>query len=116
MHRPFWTVGRRWGEHLHQPRNLFLATEEARDLQGQAAGVARFRTQGGKRAPVGPVRHPRVLDLEQSLGGRDVAQAVNSEVCQPDARLEVGDVMIAAGTPDELRRLEELFAPREAVA
>jgi len=24
--------------------------------------------------------------------------------------------MIAAGTPDELRRLEELFAPREAVA
>jgi voltage-gated potassium channel len=33
----------------------------------------------------------------------------------PDARLEVGDVMIAAGTPDELRRLEELFAPREAV-
>jgi voltage-gated potassium channel len=34
----------------------------------------------------------------------------------PDAVLEIGDVMIAAGTPDELRRLEELFAPREAVA
>jgi voltage-gated potassium channel len=34
----------------------------------------------------------------------------------PDALLEVGDVMIAAGTPDELRRLEELFAPAEAVA
>jgi voltage-gated potassium channel len=34
----------------------------------------------------------------------------------PDATLDVGDVMIAAGTPDELRRLEELFAPREAVA
>jgi voltage-gated potassium channel len=34
----------------------------------------------------------------------------------PDARLEAGDVMIAAGTPDELRRLEELFAPSEAVA
>jgi voltage-gated potassium channel len=33
----------------------------------------------------------------------------------PDAVLEVEDVMIAAGTPDELRRLEELFAPREAV-
>jgi hypothetical protein len=25
-------------------------------------------------------------------------------------------VMIAAGAPDELRRLEELFAPAEAVA
>jgi len=35
---------------------------------------------------------------------------------EPDAVLEVGDLMIAAGTPDELRRLEELFAPTEAVA
>jgi voltage-gated potassium channel len=34
----------------------------------------------------------------------------------PEATLDVGDIMIAAGTPDELRRLEELFAPREAVA
>jgi len=34
----------------------------------------------------------------------------------PEAALEPGDVMIAAGTPEELRRLEELFAPREAVA
>jgi voltage-gated potassium channel len=34
----------------------------------------------------------------------------------PDATLDVGDVIIAAGTPDELRRLEELFARREAVA
>jgi voltage-gated potassium channel len=34
----------------------------------------------------------------------------------PDAVLDVGDVIIAAGTPEELRRLEELFAPREAVA
>jgi voltage-gated potassium channel len=34
----------------------------------------------------------------------------------PDAKLEAGDVMIAAGTPEELRRLEELFAPSEALA
>jgi voltage-gated potassium channel len=34
----------------------------------------------------------------------------------PDAALEAGDVMIAAGTPEELRRLEELFAPAESVA
>lgn len=34
----------------------------------------------------------------------------------PDAALDVGDVMIAAGTPEELRRLEELFAPAEAIA
>jgi voltage-gated potassium channel len=35
---------------------------------------------------------------------------------EPNAALEVGDVMIAAGTPEELRRLEELFAPAEAIA
>ena len=34
----------------------------------------------------------------------------------PDARIEVGDVMIGVGTPDEIRRLEDFFAPREAVA
>ena len=34
----------------------------------------------------------------------------------PDAMLEVGDVLIGVGTPQELRMLEDLFAPREAVA
>ncbi len=34
----------------------------------------------------------------------------------PEAQLESGDVMIAAGTGEELRLLENLFAPREAVA
>lgn len=35
---------------------------------------------------------------------------------EPGSALDVGDVMIAAGTPEELRRLEELFAPAEALA
>jgi voltage-gated potassium channel len=34
----------------------------------------------------------------------------------PEAQLESGDVLIAAGTDEELRLLENLFAPREAVA
>jgi voltage-gated potassium channel len=34
----------------------------------------------------------------------------------PDARIEVGDVLIGVGTPEEIRRLEDFFAPREAVA
>lgn len=34
----------------------------------------------------------------------------------PDAVFEEGDVLIGVGTPDELRALEDLFAPREAVA
>jgi voltage-gated potassium channel len=32
----------------------------------------------------------------------------------PDAMLDLGDVLIAVGTPDELRKLEELFGPAEA--
>jgi voltage-gated potassium channel len=34
----------------------------------------------------------------------------------PEAQLESGDVLIAAGTDEELRLLENLFAPREAIA
>jgi voltage-gated potassium channel len=35
---------------------------------------------------------------------------------EPDAVIDVGDVLIGVGTPDEIRRLEEMFAPREALA
>lgn len=35
---------------------------------------------------------------------------------EPDTPLEVGDVLIGVGSPDEIQRLEDLFAPREAVA
>jgi len=34
----------------------------------------------------------------------------------PDLPLEAGDVMIAAGTDEELRALEELFRSAEAIA
>ncbi|TML82222.1 MAG: potassium channel protein, partial [Actinobacteria bacterium] len=34
----------------------------------------------------------------------------------PEAAVEVGDVLIAAGTEEELRALEQLFAPRETLA
>ncbi|HVS85551.1 MAG TPA: potassium channel protein [Gaiellaceae bacterium] len=35
---------------------------------------------------------------------------------EPDTPIEVGDVLIGVGAPDELRRLEDLFARGEAVA
>jgi voltage-gated potassium channel len=35
---------------------------------------------------------------------------------EPDTPIEVGDVLIGVGSADELQRLEDLFAPREAVA
>jgi voltage-gated potassium channel len=35
---------------------------------------------------------------------------------EPDAVIEAGDVLVSVGTSDELRRLEDLFGPHEAVA
>jgi voltage-gated potassium channel len=35
---------------------------------------------------------------------------------EPEAVLDVGDVLVGVGTAEELRRLEELIAPRETVA
>ena len=35
---------------------------------------------------------------------------------EPDATIDVGDVLIGVGSPSEIRSLEDLFAPREPVA
>jgi Trk K+ transport system NAD-binding subunit len=35
---------------------------------------------------------------------------------EPDTPIEVGDVLIGVGSPEEIRALEDLFAPRESVA
>jgi voltage-gated potassium channel len=35
---------------------------------------------------------------------------------EPDTPIEVGDVLIGVGSPDEIQALEDLFAPRETVA
>jgi voltage-gated potassium channel len=35
---------------------------------------------------------------------------------EPEVTLEPGDVLIGVGSPDEIQRLEDLFAPQEAVA
>jgi voltage-gated potassium channel len=62
----------------------------------------------------------RELRIRQQTGAMIVAlrkgDGTFDTTPEPDAVLDVGDVMIAAGTPDELRRLEELFAPTEALA
>ena len=62
----------------------------------------------------------RELRIRQQTGAMIVAlrkgDGTFDTTPEPDAVLDVGDVMIAAGTPEELRRLEELFAPTEALA
>jgi voltage-gated potassium channel len=62
----------------------------------------------------------RELRIRQQTGAMIVAlrkrDGTFDTTPTPDATLDAGDVMIAAGTPEELRQLEELFAPTEALA
>ena len=62
----------------------------------------------------------RDLDIRNRTGALIVAlrklDGTFDTTPTPDAVLEVGDVLIAAGTEEELRALEELFAPREPIA
>jgi voltage-gated potassium channel len=61
----------------------------------------------------------RDLRIRQQTGAMIVAlrkgDGTFDTTPEPDATLDVGDVMIAAGTPEELGRLEQLFAPSEAI-
>jgi voltage-gated potassium channel len=61
----------------------------------------------------------RDLRIRQATGALIVAlrkrDGTFDTTPSPDAVFEVGDVMIAAGTPDELALLEDIFAPRDRV-
>jgi voltage-gated potassium channel len=65
-------------------------------------------------------RSIRDLDIRKETGALIVAlrkrDGTFDTTPNPEAVLEVGDVLIAAGTEEELRALENLFAPRETVA
>jgi voltage-gated potassium channel len=82
------------------------------DLRFEEIEVTEACRQGGKSI--------RDLDIRRETGALIVALRKRDgsfdTTPTPDAVLEVGDVLIAAGTEDELRALEHIFAPREAVA
>ena len=65
-------------------------------------------------------RSIRDLDIRRETGALIVAlrkrDGTFDTTPTPEARLDVGDVLIAAGTTDELQRLEDLFAPKQRVA
>ena len=68
--------------------------------------------QGGKT-----IRH---LDIRKETGALIVALRKRDgsfdTTPNPEAVLDVGDVLIAAGTEAELRLLEQIFASRQTVA
>jgi voltage-gated potassium channel len=82
------------------------------DLQYEEIVVTEASGQSGKTIRELRIRHETgavIVALRKEDGTFDTTP-------DPDAVLESGDVMIAAGSADELRLLEELFAPREPVA
>jgi voltage-gated potassium channel len=82
------------------------------DLRFEEIEVTESSGQGGRTI--------RELDVRRQTGALIVAlrkrDGTFDTTPTPEAMLEVGDVLIAAGTEEELRALERLFAPRETVA
>ncbi len=113
---PYTTAGRVMANLVLRPQvTAFLdvvTTAEGDDFLLEEIEVAGTCPQAGRT-----IRDLRVRDetgaiivaLRKHDGSFDTTPS-------PDERLEVGDVLIGVGTPEEIRRLEELFAPKETVA
>ena len=113
---PYVAAGRMMANLVLKPQvTAFLdvvTTQMGPDLRFEEIEVPPECGQGGKSIADLRVRE-RTGAIIVALGKRD---GTFDTTPSPDAVLDDGDVMIAAGTVDELRALEDLFAPREAVA
>lgn len=89
-----------------------VTTAAGGDLRFEEIEVTEACGQAGKTI--------RDVDIRKETGALVVAlrkqDGTFDTTPTPEAQLEAGDVLIAAGTDEELRLLEDLFAPREAVA
>ena len=114
--QPYSTAGKEMAKLVLRPQVAafldMVSTSGGPDLQFEEIEVTETCEHAGESI--------RDLRVREATGAMIVAlrkrDGTFDTTPTPEALLEVGDVMIAAGTPDELRRLEELFAPREAVA
>jgi voltage-gated potassium channel len=82
------------------------------DLQYEEIEITDASGQSGKSIRALRIRHETgavIVALRKPDGTFDSTP-------DPEVVLEAGDVLIAAGSSDELRALEDLFAPRESVA
>ena len=114
--QPYSTAGKEMAALVLKPQvAAFLEAvtgTEGGDLQYEEIEVTEASGQAEKTIRGLRIRHETgavIVALRKLDGTFDTTPS-------PDAALEVGDVMIAAGSADELRALEELFAPREPVA
>jgi voltage-gated potassium channel len=114
--QPYSAAGREMGILVLKPQvAAFLdavSIAGGQDLHFEELGVTQDCAAAGKSIADLHIRERTgalIIALRKSDGTFDTTP-------DPEAVLEVGDVMIAVGTAEELRRLEELVAPSKAVA
>jgi voltage-gated potassium channel len=114
--QPYQAAGRMMASLMLRPQVTafvdVVTSSTGSDLRFEEIEVTDACGQGGKS-----IRH---LDIRKETGALIVAlrkrDGTFDTTPTPEAVLEVGDVLIAAGTEEELRALEDLFAPRQALA
>ena len=114
--QPYSAAGKEMAALVLKPQvSAFLETVTGTgggDLQYEEIVVTEQSGQAGRSIRALRIRHETgavIVALRKEDGTFDSTP-------DPDAVLDSGDVMIAAGSADELRKLEELFAPRGALA
>jgi voltage-gated potassium channel len=114
--QPYQAAGRVMANLLLRPQvSAFvdvMTTASGEDLRFEEIEVTSACGQGG--------RSIRDLDIRRQTGALIVAlrkgDGTFDTTPTPEAVVDVGDVLIAAGTEEELRALERIFASRETVA
>jgi voltage-gated potassium channel len=113
---PYTTAGQVMANLVLKPQvTAFLdvvTTATGPDLQLAEIEVRETSTAAGRTIRDLRIRHRTgalVVSLRKADGSFDTTP-------EPDTPIEVGDVLIGVGSPDEIQRLEDLFAPRETVA
>jgi voltage-gated potassium channel len=113
---PYTTAGRVMANLVLKPQvTAFLdavTTATGPDLQLAEIEVRQTCAVAGRTIRELRIRHETgaiVISLRKPDGSFDTTP-------EPDTPIEVGDVLIGVGSPDEIRALEDLFAPRESVA
>jgi voltage-gated potassium channel len=113
---PYTTAGRVMANLVLKPQvTAFLdvvTTATGPDLQLAEIEVRKTSAAPGRTIRELRIRHETgalVVALRKPDGTFDTTP-------EPDTPIEVGDVLIGVGSPDEIQALEDLFAPRETVA
>jgi voltage-gated potassium channel len=113
---PYTTAGRAMANLVLKPQvTAFLdavTTATGPDLQLAEIEVRQTCAAAGQTIRELRIRHETgaiVIALRKPDGSFDTTP-------EPDTPIEVGDVLTGVGSPNEIRALEDLFAPRETVA